>query len=197
MPHAQLPIIMSENDYAAISSELVESNIVAVIQPKPLIKDSSGKKKNNKAFKTGCAGRITEIVPIANEISVNIQGLCRFEIVHDFSEDISGVERVAVSYKKFLIDTETPPAEFEFDRNRLMSALDVYFKNLEISPNWKEIEKTPTNVLVSALAMACPFNPSEKQSLLETVDAKERTDMIVKIIEMNSFDRYHTANIVN
>lgn len=197
MPHAQLPIVMSENDYLAISSEVIENNIVAIIQPKPvLIKDS----KNNEisqSFATGCVGRITEIIPIANEITINIYGLCRFEVLETFPADVNGIERVSVNYEKFSIDTEKSVDELEIDRPRLMNALDLYFRNLEIAPNWKEIEKTPTNVLVSALAMACPFHPSEKQSLLETVDAKERSNMIIKIIEMNSFDRYHTANIVN
>ncbi len=196
MPRAQLPIVMSENDYLAVSSEVIENNIVAIVQPKPvLIKDSKNKEKT-KSFTTGCAGRITEIIPIASEITINIFGLCRFEVLEEFPADINGIERVSVNYEKFSVDTEKTE-ELEIDRSRLMNALDLYFRNLEIAPNWKEIEKTPTNVLISALAMACPFHPSEKQSLLETVDAKERSNMIIKIIEMNSFDRYHTANIVN
>ncbi len=196
MPGTQLPIVMSENDYLAISPEVIENNIIAIIQPKPLlIKDSKNKEKP-ESFTTGCAGRITEIMPIANEITINIFGICRFEVLQEFPADINGIERVLVSYEKFSVDTETIE-ELEIDRSRLMNALDLYFRNLEITPNWKEIEKTPTNVLISALAMACPFHPSEKQSLLETVDARERSNMIIKIIEMNSFDRYHAANIVN
>ncbi len=196
MPRAQLPIVMSENDYLAISPEVIENNIVAIIQPKPLLVKDSKNKEKSKSFTTGCAGRITEIIPIASEITINIFGLCRFEVLEEFPADINGIERVSVNYEKFSVDTEKTE-ELEIDRSRLMNALDLYFRNLEIAPNWKEIEKTPTNVLISALAMACPFHPSEKQSLLETVDAKERSNMIIKIIEMNSFDRYHTANIVN
>lgn len=197
MPHAQLPIVMSENDYLAISSEVIENNIVAIIQPKPILIKDIKNKETPRSFATGCAGRITEIIPIASEITINIYGLCRFEVLEEFPSDINGIERVSVNYEKFSIDTEKSTEELEIDRTRLMNALDLYFRNLEIAPNWKEIERTPTNVLISALAMACPFHPSEKQSLLETVDAKERSNMIIKIIEMNSFDRYHTANIVN
>ena len=197
MPQAQLPIVMFENDYLAISSEVIENNIVAIIQPKPVLIKDSKNKESSKSFAAGCAGRITEIIPIANEITINIYGLCRFEVLETFPADVNGIERVSVNYEKFSIDTEKSVDELEIDRPRLMNALDLYFRNLEIAPNWKEIEKTPTSVLVSALAMACPFHPSEKQSLLETVDAKERSNMIIKIIEMNSFDRYHTANIVN
>ena len=85
----------------------------------------------------------------------------------------------------------------DFDKQRLMDALDGYFRRLEISPNWKEIKNTPGNILLSALAMACPFHPSEKQSLLETVNFKDRADMITKMIEINSYDRYNTISTVN
>lgn len=197
MPHAQLPIIMSESDYLAVAPEVVESNLVAIVQPKPTLIKSLRSKDSAQSFATGCTGRITEIIPIANEITVNICGLCRFEVLESFPADANGIERVSVSYDKFLVDTEEKTEDLEIDRLRLMNALESYFRNLEIAPNWKEIEKTPSDVLVSALAMACPLHPSEKQSLLEIVDAQERSNMIIQMIEMNSFDRYHTANIVN
>ncbi len=198
MPNSQLPIAMTEDDYLAVSSEVVENNIVAIVQPKPIFMKGARNKELIRSFKTGCAGRVTEVIPAGGEITINIYGLCRFETIEELVPDNSGIERVLVNYDKFSIDMDKNESEnFEFDKNRLMNALDIYFKNLEISPNWKEIEKTPVDVLVSALAMACPFHPSEKQSLLETVDVKERSDMITRIIEMNSFDRYNMANTVN
>lgn len=199
MPQAQLPISMAEDDYLSIASEAVENNIVAVVQPKPIFMKGARNKELIRSFKTGCAGRITDVFPTGNDITINIYGLCRFETVEEIAPDNSGIGRIVVNYDKFSVDMDTSKKteHFDFDKSRLMNALDVYFKHLEISPNWKEIEKTPVDVLISALAMACPFHPSEKQSLLETVDVKERSDMITKIIEMNSFDRYNTAGTVN
>ena len=197
MPSAQLPITMSENDYLSIASEIIENNIVAVVQPRPVFVKGARNKELIKSFTTGCAGKINEVNFVDGEISINIFGLCRFETISELPADKNGMERVKVSYDKYLIDMENKDQDFEFDTHRLMNALDIYFKNLEISPNWKEIEKTPVDILVSALAMACPFHPSEKQSLLETVDIKDRSNMITQIIEMNSFDRYDTASTVN
>lgn len=198
MPQAQLPISMNEDDYLAIASEAVENNIVAVVQPKPIFVKGARNKELIRSFKTGCAGRVTDVYTAGSDVTINIYGLCRFETIEEIAPDKSGIGRVVVNYEKFSIDMSNPEERnLDFDKNRLMNALDVYFKHLEISPNWKEIEKTPVDVLVSALAMACPFHPSEKQSLLEIVDVKERSDMITKIIEMNSFDRYNTANTVN
>jgi Lon protease-like protein len=196
MPRAQLPIVVPEGDYHSVASEMIENNIIAVIQPKPLT-DTTGKKDLLRSFRIGCAGRVADVNFLYGEVAVNILGICRFETVGTLPMDSSGIERVAVSYEKFLIDMEEVEDTSAPDKGKLINALDRYFKNLEISPNWQEIEKTPVDTLVSALAMACPLHPSEKQSLLETVDLRDRSDMITKIIEMNSFDRYNTANTIN
>lgn len=59
MPNAQLPIAMSEDDYFAVSSEVVENNIVAIVQPKPIFMKGARNKELIRSFKTGCAGRVT------------------------------------------------------------------------------------------------------------------------------------------
>ena len=198
MPHAQLPIVMNEHDYQSVATEAIENNVVAVVQPQPIFINADNRNELKKSYKTGCAGRITDISPTGNCVTITIYGLCRFEIIKEIEPVMSGASRIVVSYEKYLVDMEEQTAENqEFDKQRLLDALDGYFRRLEISPNWKEIKNTPGNILVSALAMACPFHPSEKQSLLETVDFKERTDMITRMIEINSYDRYNTTSTVN
>ena len=198
MPHAQLPIVMNEHEYQSIATEAIKDNVVAVVQPQPVFINTDFGNEPKKSYKTGCAGRITEISPTGNAVTLTIYGVCRFEIVKEIEPTISGTPRVVVNYDKYLIDMEDQTVENQdFDKQRLMDALDGYFRRLEISPNWKEIKNTPGNILLSALAMACPFHPSEKQSLLETVNFKERADMITKMIEINSYDRYNTISTVN
>ena len=194
MPKAQLPIVMSESEYFKIASEIQEDNIVGVVQPRPF---ASGKKdRENQIFKSGCAGRITEITSSDGDIIVGIYGICRFEIVSEIQTN-GAMDLALVSYEKYEAYDMDESAQGDFNKEKLMRALDVYFKNLSIYPNWQEIERTPSNVLISALAMACPLNPSEKQSLLETVTMADRSDMMTKMIEMNSFDKYGTTHSVN
>jgi Lon protease-like protein len=198
MPRAQLPIMVPEEDYHGVSSEMIENNIIAVIQPRPTFISRNDIGEVIGSFSIGCAGLVTDVSFAYGEVAVNILGLCRFETIGEFPMDGSGIERVTVSYEKFKVDTDDTGTEAQtLDKKKLMSALALYFRTLEISPNWQEIEKTPVDTLVSALAMACPLHPSEKQSLLETVDLRDRSDMITKLIEMNSFDKYNTANTVN
>jgi Lon protease-like protein len=191
MPRAQLPLTLAGGDYPRFGSEIIEGNIIGIIQPNyktPSIRDG-------QVFKSGCAGKIIEISSIGGEILINVLGICRFDTV-SVTPGLGELDRATVSYDKYTIDLEEE-CSFEFDKTRLMNALDVYFKNLDISPDWREIEKTRSDVLISALAMACPLHPSEKQLLLETVSMKERSEIITKMIEMNSFDRYNTASTIN
>jgi Lon protease-like protein len=188
---------MPESDYLAIASEVLENSIVAVIQPRPAFVKGARNRELIESFKTGCAGKISDITFADGEVSVSVHGICRFETISEMSSDDTAIKRISVSYDKYMVDFEAENEPQELDKHRLMDALSIYFKTLEVSPNWEEIEQAPVDILVSALAMACPFHPSEKQSLLEMVGIKERSDMITKIIEMNSFDRYDTARTVN
>ena len=186
MPQAQLPICLSNGAYLEVASELVEENIVAIVQT-----------RDDKAFQIGCAGQVKEISFSEDDVTVFIQGLCRFEITERLPVDKNGLERIKVSYKKYEIDLKKRVFTDPLDKRNLLAALNLYSRHVNIFPNWEELEKTPTEVLISALAMACPLHPNEKQSLLETVDIHEQSDMITKFIAMNSFDRFRSSNMIN
>ena len=192
MPQAQLPICLSNNNYIEVSSELIEDNIVAVMQPKPNTLHS-----DSMSFKTGCAGKVREISFSEDDVTVFIQGVCRFEVLEEIPVDKNGQERIKVSYDKYKIDMENRNLSDSLDKSKLLAALNIYSRRINVFPNWEELEKTPTEILISALAMACPLHPSEKQSLLETVDIHEQSDMITKFIEMNAFDRFRSSNTIN
>lgn len=184
MPKAQLPVCISPSTYDEIGQELFENNIIGIVQPDI----------GSENFKTGCSGLIKEIHNIEEDITVIIQGLCRFEIVEQLLHDRNGLERAKVSYTKYKIDMNSK--NIVLDTKSLFSALNIYFKNLSISPNWEEIEKTSPQLLISALVMACPLHPNERQSLLETVNIQDQSNMITRIIEINSFERFK-SRVVN
>ncbi len=178
MPKAKLPVCISQSTYNEIEHELIKNNIIGIIQP-------------NTEFDTvkiGCAGIINEIHNIEDEVTVIMQGLCRFEIVETLPTDRNGLERAIVSYIKYNIDMNNN--EIVLDTKPLFNALNNYFKHLAISPNWEEIENTSPQLLISALVMACPLHPSERQSLLETVNIQDQSNMITRMIEINSFERF-------
>jgi Lon protease-like protein len=51
--------------------------------------------------------------------------------------------------------------------------------------------KTPGERLVTSIAMICPFEPSEKQALLEAPRFAERARLLCAVVEMAAADLPH------
>ena len=56
----------------------------------------------------------------------------------------------------------------------------------DISVDWGQIDRAPLSGLMTSLAMICPFEPSEKQALLETTDAAELGRTLVTLLKMGT-----------
>ena len=69
-----------------------------------------------------------------------------------------------------------------------MEALRSYFAVHDISVDWAQIERAPLEGLLTSLAMICPFEPSEKQALLETTDATGLGRTLVALLKMGTLD---------
>src|SRR5204863_9965826 len=82
--------------------------------------------------------------------------------------------------------TEDDPG---FDRDRLLRGLMAYFQHHQIQADWDAITSVPGERLVTSIAMICPFEPSEKQALLEAPDLEERARLLTAIVEMAALNR--------
>ena len=74
--------------------------------------------------------------------------------------------------------------ERDVDRPDLIRTLKAYVKAEDLDINWSEVNTAPTEALVNALAMMCPFGPREKQALLEAVDLQARAAILVAMTEV-------------
>jgi uncharacterized protein len=52
--------------------------------------------------------------------------------------------------------------------------------------DWRSVMTAPGEALVNALAMMCPFDPAEKQALLEAPSFQERASTLMALLEMGS-----------
>jgi Lon protease-like protein len=86
-------------------------------------------------------------------------------------------------WSEFRRDRESE-AEGGFDRDRLVKGLRTFFQRHGIAADWEAIMKTPGERLVNSIAMICPFEPSEKQALLEAPSLGERARLLTAIVEM-------------
>jgi len=185
LPRGKLPLNVFEPRYLAMTEDALSGNrMIGIIQPS----DPLSRASVPPVYPIGCAGRITSFSETDDgRYLITLTGVCRFDTVRELPI-VRGYRRVDVSWERFAADLEeSGPALF--DRARLVEGLKTYFKIQGISANWDAIDSTPDERLVTSLAMICPFEPSEKQALLECGSLSERASMMVAIIEMSVLDK--------
>ncbi|MBT6202736.1 MAG: peptidase S16, partial [Rhodospirillaceae bacterium] len=74
------------------------------------------------------------------------------------------------------------------ERDILIDHLKAFFQRKQIEANWEAIEKADDESLVTALSMVCPFQPPEKQALLEAVDFVARAQTLIALLQMGGGD---------
>lgn len=181
LPDGKLPLNVFEPRYLALVQDaLAWGRIFGMIQPQkpPLEGEDAG-----PVFATGCAGRITAFSETDDgRLLVTLTGVCRFKLVEEV-ESNRGYRRVVADWEPFRHDLEPAP-DISIDRRRLMAALKKFSKMHGLDINWKAIEAASDLALTVSLSMACPFEPPEKQALLECGDAEQRGATLITLLEM-------------
>ena len=99
-----------------------------------------------------------------------------------------GYRRAQVDYKPFGIDLSEQQSTV--DRDRLLMGLRQFLDltgpdaQEMLDVNWEALEQAPDEDLVNALAMLGPFEPREKQALLEAVSLTERAQTLITMMSM-------------
>ncbi len=186
MPRARLPIPIFEDDYLHLASDIAhEAAYVGMIQP--IIDENFNSKNPLTLFTSGTLGRITDVIEIEDKrMIVNVTGVCRFDIEEEYESE-NGCRKATVGYERYLQDLQELD-DVDFDRVRLLEALDSYFCKHDLTPNWDEINDATDARLIAALTMVCPFNSREKQALLEVPSIELQSEMITRLIEFANFE---------
>lgn len=182
MPRASMPIPLHEEEFVAIiDSAPLEHSYIGVVQP-ILSNMPSDVDASQYLFRTGCAGRIIDITETQDEkYIVTLTGECRFDLVQEVKND--HLYRTArVDYSRYVMDI-VDEIDFVLDRGRLFQALKPYFQMIDLSPNWDEIQRISNEKLITALTMICPFQPNEKQAILEVPSLQEQAKLVQALLE--------------
>ncbi len=172
LPRAQLPLIVQGvEEKATVDRALQDGHrLLGVIQSNP----------EGGHFQKGCVGRIISFQEGPRAFVV-LGGMCRFN-VHEVFEGF--VKKAHVSYVGYEQDLENFSVDPLVDRPRLLGLLKEYLQEQDITANWDEINRASDDLILNSLTMACPFEPLEKQALLETTSLSERCDMMIALMEM-------------
>ncbi|HEX3861950.1 MAG TPA: LON peptidase substrate-binding domain-containing protein [Stellaceae bacterium] len=180
LPRGRLPLNIFEPRYLAMTSDaLGGARLIGMIQPS----DPNDREREPAVYPTGCAGRITSFAETPDgRFLVTLIGVSRFRIREELTL-LRGYRRVVPEWGGFAGDVQVGPAP-EFDRQRLLEALKGYFAQQQLKADWEAVGATPGEELVTSLAMMCPFEPREKQALLEAVDFAARAELLIAMVEM-------------
>lgn len=182
LPHGQMPLHIFETRYRnMVEDALGNGRMLGMIQPRgdyeqPLPDEAA-------VFDTGCAGRIVSFAETDDgRFLITLRGVCRFRVKQELPLR-NGFRRVVPDFDSFRSDLE-PASEEGIDRPRLLAAARGYLALKNIACDWQTAEGASTQALVTSLAMSCPFEPEEKQALLESGDLDARCRLLISLFEM-------------
>ena len=190
LPGGKLPLNIFEPRYLNMTATALAGNrMIGMIQPTG---DNEGAQP--EVYRTGCAGRLTSFSETEDgRYLITLSGYARFDIKQELPLR-DGFRMVVPDWAPYREDLAEDDSD-SIDRDRMLRALKDYFAANQVDANWDAIKDTPTDRLVNALAMMCPFQPSEKQALLEAASLLDRTDVMVALLEMSLAANDDTANM--
>lgn len=190
LPQGKLPLNIFEPRYLNMTNgALAGTRMIGMIQP-----TGANEGDQPDVYRTGCAGRLTSFSESEDgRYLITLSGLIRF----DFEEELplrDGYRVVVPDWSPYRADL-AEETDAGIDRDRMLRALKGYFTVNNVDANWDAITETPTDRLVNALAMMCPFQPSEKQALLEAKTLADRANVMVALLEMTLAANDDSANL--
>jgi Lon protease-like protein len=183
LPHAQLPLQIFEPRYITMVDEaMAGERIIGMVQTWP-----GGDPERPGLQHVGCAGKITTFSETNDgRYLITLTGLARFSVKEELTVQ-TPYRQAHVDFMVYRSDLEPPKGEDDgFDRLRLLSALKGYLERRLLDVDWETAKAAPAEALVNSLAMALPFDPAEKQALLEAPELGERRETLVALMEIDA-----------
>lgn len=178
LPRARLPLQIFEPRYLAMLDETLKTplRLIGMIQPRPT---PSG----HALAAIGCAGRVTGFSETDDgRYLITLTGISRFRLMREisgFAPYLSG----EVSWDSFSRDRGAPESDAHFDRDAFFDLLRRYFSEQQLSTDWDSLGEADDELMINSLAMLCPFEPEDKQALLEAPSLQTRRETLVTLME--------------
>ncbi|CCG07403.1 LON peptidase substrate-binding domain-containing protein [Pararhodospirillum photometricum] len=180
LPEGHLPLTIFEPRYLAMTLDcLGQGRLFAMGQPRDPTQDPS------PLYSVACLGRVVSFVETGDgRLGITLEGVCRLKLLEE-KELHRGYRRFAVDYTPFAADMQPAPTAPSPDPD-FMPVLKAYAEANGLNLDWKALREIPREALVTSLAMACPFEPSEKQALLEAPTPAERATLLTSLLRIGA-----------
>lgn len=181
LPRSRLPLHLFEPRYLQMFEDTLKTShrLIGMVQP------HDGPGGQNQLHAIGCAGRISQFSETEDgRYMITLAGISRFRIREEVT-GFSPYRKANVSWEGFDRDLGKPEIDQAFDRPRFLTLLERYFNSQELETDWDSLKDADEELLINSLSMLCPFEPEERQALLEAPCLGTRRETLATLIEFS------------
>jgi Lon protease-like protein len=176
LPRGVMPLNIFEPRYLAmVRDAMAGDKLIGMIQPRLTRDDDDGRADDKPGlFAVGCAGRITEYRETGDgRMIIALTGVARFAVAREL-DVTTPYRQVMPDFEAFADDAGEPRPLAPAARSALETTLRSYLDTQGLSADWKAVAEADDDSLVTTLSAVCPFDPVERQALLEARDLPAR-----------------------
>ncbi len=183
LPRGQVPIQVFEPRYLTLVDwALASGRMIGLVQPSAPGKTGTSAPDDAPLRAIGCLGRLTGFEEQDDgRVQITLKGVARFVLGAELPL-LSGFRRAIADYAPFRADLGADESAV-IDRPRVMRGLKSFLGRRGVSANWEALDSMPAEALVSLAAMLTPFEPEDKQALLEAPDVAQRAKVLIGLME--------------
>ena len=182
LPRARLPLHIFEPRYLAMIEDCLKTpeRLIGMIQPRET-PDSDVR----LLHAIGCAGRLTAFSETEDgRYMITLTGISRFRVKQEIS-GFAPYRRTEVDWGGFERDLGDEENDCGLQHDAFFRLLKRFFEMHQLSTDWESLEGADDELLINSLSMLCPFEPDDKQALLEAPSLSTRRETLVTLMEFS------------
>ena len=182
LPGCQLPLQIFEPRYLnMIDDAMSGARLIGMIQTR-----GGGSRVKPNLAEVGCAGRITAYAETGDgRYMITLTGICRFVAGEELATN-TPYRQVRPGFDRFARDLSDDEAELVLDRSSFLAVLRRYLDHKGLEVEWDAARQAPASALVNSLTMGLPWDPPEKQALLEAATLVDRARVLSTLLEIDA-----------
>jgi len=183
LPACDLPLNIFEPRYLNMIDDALKSDrLIGMVQ-----------NSDKGLAKIGGLGRLTQFSETDDgRYLIVLKGLKRFKIKAE-PKVKTPYRQAKISFDEFEADADIHNAQQTSealsetgrgDRAALTVAMKALAKTLGVQIDWASLNEIPLPILINQAAMISPFQPEDKQSLLEAVTTDDRRRLLIGLMHL-------------
>ncbi len=182
LPRSRLPLHIFEPRYLTMIEDCMKTphRLIGMIQSREV----PGSEERPLHI-IGCAGRLTAFSETEDgRYLITLSGISRFRV----REEVQGFtpyRRTEVDWSDFSRDQGDEERDPGLKREPFFALLKRFFTHHQLSTDWDSLSEADDELLINSLAMLCPFEPDDKQALLEAPSLQTRRETLMTLMEFS------------